>query len=146
MYVNISTLNYMVVLDSGFGIIYNSVPRVMVPEIQTDLVCPEACFQATTETECLQHLHAWLSHPLWKGRRMSIADAILVLSGADLDSETQQMFTNLGDLNLFILTAGMVIESTTIVNLLANRRVSPALDCFLHKKFDSSIRSNHERV
>ncbi|KAK5059884.1 hypothetical protein LTR84_009767 [Exophiala bonariae] len=103
----IRTLTYMVVLDSGFIIIYNSVPRVMVPEIQADLVCPEACFQATTESECLHHLLAWISHPLWKGRRMSIADAVQVLSRNDLDSETQQMFTQFGDLNLFVLTSAL---------------------------------------
>jgi hypothetical protein len=103
----------MIVLDSGFVIIYNTVPRVMVPELQTDLVCPEACFQATTESECLQHLLAWVSHPLWKGRCMSIANAIKILSGTDLDFQTQQMFTQFGELNLYVLTAGMIIGNAT---------------------------------
>lgn len=102
----------MIVLDSAFSMIYNNVPRVMVPEIQTDLVCPEACFQATTESECLQHLLAWVSHPLWKGRRMSIAEALKILSERDLDSQTLQMFTQFGDLNLFVLTTGMSIGNS----------------------------------
>jgi hypothetical protein len=106
-----STLTYMIVLDGGFVIIYNTVPRIMVSEIQTDLVCPEACFQATTESECLKHLLAWVSHPLWKRRCMSIADAFTILSAPDLDSQTQQMFTQFGELNLFVLTTGMAIGS-----------------------------------
>lgn len=107
--INLRTLAYMIVLDSGFVIIYNTIPRVMVTEVQTDLVCPEACFQASTESECLQYLLAWVSHPLWKGRRMSIADAFKILSGTDLDLQTQQMFTQFGELNLYLLTSGMVI-------------------------------------
>lgn len=99
----------MIILDSSFGIIYNTVPKVMVEEVQTDLFCPEACFQASTESECLQHLLAWISHPLWKGRRISFADALKILSGAELDSQTQQMFIQFGESNLFVLTAGMVI-------------------------------------
>jgi hypothetical protein len=97
----------MIVLDSGFVILYNTIPRVMVSEIQTDLVCPEACFQATTESECLDHLLAWTSHPLWKGRRMSIAGAFKILSGTDLDFQTQQMFAQFGDLNLYVFTSGI---------------------------------------
>ncbi|KEF62012.1 uncharacterized protein A1O9_03584 [Exophiala aquamarina CBS 119918] len=103
----IRTLTYMIVLDSGLVIIYNTVPRVMVPELQTDLVCPETCFQAATESECLQYLLSWASHPLWKGRRMSIADAIKILSETNLDFQTQQMFTQFGELNLFVLTAAL---------------------------------------
>ncbi|KIW71365.1 hypothetical protein, variant [Phialophora macrospora] len=99
----VRTLVYMIVLDSAFGILYNTIPRVMVSEIQTDLVCPEACFQATTESECLQHLLAWTSHPLWKGRRLSIAGAFGILSGTNLDFQTQQMFAQFGDLNLYLL-------------------------------------------
>ncbi|KIW50480.1 hypothetical protein PV05_12065 [Exophiala xenobiotica] len=100
----IRTLVYMIVLDSSFVILYNTIPRVMVSEMQTAVACPEACFQATTESECLQHLRAWMSHPLWKGRRMSIAGAFEILSGTDLDFQTQQMFAQFGDLNLYILT------------------------------------------
>ena len=106
--IDFRTLVYMIVLDSSFVILYNTIPRVMVSEIQTDVVCPEACFQATSESECLQHLRAWMSHPLWKGRRVSIAGAFEILSGTDLDFQTQQMFAQFGDLNLYILTCGMV--------------------------------------
>ncbi|KAJ8061506.1 hypothetical protein OCU04_009320 [Sclerotinia nivalis] len=103
----IRTLTSMIILDSSFVIIYNTVPKVMVEELQTDLFCPEACFQASTESECLQHLLAWVSHPLWKGRRISFADALKMLSATELDSQTQQMFTQFGELNLFILTAAL---------------------------------------
>ncbi|KAJ5457036.1 hypothetical protein N7530_012310 [Penicillium desertorum] len=103
----IRTLTYMIILDSSFGIMYNTVPKVMVEEVQTDLFCPEACFQASTESECLQHLLAWVSHPLWKGRRISFADALNILRGTELDSQTQQMFTQLGELNLYVLTAAL---------------------------------------
>lgn len=100
----------MIVLDSGFVVLYNTVPRVMISEVQTDLVCPEACFQASTETECLQHLLVWLSHPLLKGRHISIADASRILGGSELDTQTQQFFAHLGELNLFVLVAGMFVE------------------------------------
>ncbi|EXL66429.1 hypothetical protein FOPG_17390 [Fusarium oxysporum f. sp. conglutinans race 2 54008] len=105
----IRTLTSIIILDSSFSIIYNTVPKVMVEEVQTDLFCPEACFQASTESECLQHLVAWVSHPLRKGRRISFADALKILSATQLDSQTQQMFTQFGELNLFVLTAGIVI-------------------------------------
>jgi hypothetical protein len=100
----------MIVLDSSFGIIYNAVPKVMVEEVQTDLFCPEACFQAPTESECLQHLLPWVSHPLLKGQHISFADALKILSGTELDSQTQQMFIQFGKVNLFVLAAGMVIR------------------------------------
>lgn len=52
------------ILDSSFSIIYNTVPKVMAEEVQTDLFCPEAYFQASTKSKYLQHLIAWVSHPL----------------------------------------------------------------------------------
>lgn len=103
----------MIVLDSGFVILYNTVPRVMISEVQTDLVCPEACFQASTETECFEYLQVWLSHPLLRGRHISIADAAKILSGSELDTQTQQFFAHLGELNLFLLVAGMFLKRST---------------------------------
>lgn len=107
---NDSTLVYMIVLDSGFVVLYNTVPRVMISEVQTDLVCPEACFQASTEAECLHHLLVWLSDPLLKGRHLSIAGAMEILSGSKLDTQTQLFFAHLGELNLFVLVAGTFVE------------------------------------
>lgn len=100
------TLLYMPVLDSGFVIVYNMAPKVMLPELQNHLACPEACFQAATEQECFRYISAWISHPLWKQRRISVVGAIDILSSADLDSGTQQLFTQFGDLNLFVFTTG----------------------------------------
>ncbi|SPJ90954.1 uncharacterized protein FTOL_13356 [Fusarium torulosum] len=105
----IRTLTSLIILDSSFSIMYNAVPKVVAEEVQTDLFCPEVCFQASTESECLQHLVAWVSHPLRKGRRISFADAFKILSATQLDSQTQQMFAQFGERNLFVLTAGMVI-------------------------------------
>lgn len=96
----------MTALDSAFIIMYNMAPKVMVSEVQTDLACPEACFQASTASECFQHLLAWVSHPLWRKRRMSVAGAMKILSQKHLDFQTQELFTQFGNLNLFVLTAG----------------------------------------
>jgi hypothetical protein len=82
----------------------------MAEEVQTDLFCPEVCFQASTESECLQHLLPWVSHPLRKYRRISFADAFKILSANQLDFQTQQMFAQFGERNLFVLTAGMGID------------------------------------
>ncbi|KAH7378189.1 hypothetical protein BKA64DRAFT_688095 [Cadophora sp. MPI-SDFR-AT-0126] len=101
------TLTYMLILDSSWGILYNSVPKIMVEELHTDLFCPEDCFQASTESECVQQLQAWVSHPFFKAWRMSFADAFKILSGSTLDSQTQQMFTQVGHLNLLVLTTAL---------------------------------------
>ncbi|KAH7080864.1 hypothetical protein FB567DRAFT_114394 [Paraphoma chrysanthemicola] len=103
----IRTLTYTVVLDSALGIMYNSVPKVMVEELETDLFCPEACFQASTESACLEHIHAWTSHPLLKGRRISFAAALKILSATDLDLQTLQMFSKVGSANLYVLATAL---------------------------------------
>ncbi|KAK6364151.1 hypothetical protein LTS17_012420 [Exophiala oligosperma] len=79
-------------------------PRVLPSELRADLVCPEACFRATTKADCFNHLRTWMSHPLWRrGRRISTAEALNVISSRELDSETMQFFAQLGDVNLGIL-------------------------------------------
>lgn len=97
----------MVVLDGGFIIINHMPPRVFLSELHADLVCPEACFQATSASECFRYLRAWLSHPLAKGGRMSLLEAVHRLAGKDMGWEDLQIFTHLGDLNLGFLALGM---------------------------------------
>ncbi|KAH7087714.1 hypothetical protein FB567DRAFT_352456 [Paraphoma chrysanthemicola] len=103
----IRTLTYTIVLDSSSCVMFNTVPKVMVEELQTDLFCPEACFQASTESECLNHVLAWVSNPLFKRRRISIVGALKILSESELDSETLQIFVQIGSANLYLLAAAL---------------------------------------
>ncbi len=96
----------MVVLDCGFIIQYNMPPRVFVPELQAELACPEACFQATSASECFAYLTAWLSHPSAAAGRMSILEAIEHLSHEDMGWENLRTFTHLGYLNFGFLAMG----------------------------------------
>ncbi|OQU99891.1 Fungal specific transcription factor domain-containing protein isoform 2 [Cladophialophora immunda] len=91
----IRTLNYMVVLDCGFIIMNNMPPRVFVSELEADLACPEACFQATSASECFSYLQVWLSHPSASAGRISILDAVEQLGRKDMDWEKLQVFTHL---------------------------------------------------
>lgn len=97
---------YMAVLDTAFVIMYNLNPKVVVSELQMDLACPEACFQATTQSECFEYIKTWISHSLWRERGFSVFEALKTLSDDNLDTETQHLLSQSGDLNLLVLIAG----------------------------------------
>ena len=96
----------MVILDCGFIIQFNMPPRVFIPELQADLACPEACFQATSASECFTYLTTWVSHPSAAAGRMSILKAVEHLSHEDMGWENLRTFTHLGFLNLGFLAMG----------------------------------------
>ncbi|KIW77862.1 hypothetical protein Z517_07695 [Fonsecaea pedrosoi CBS 271.37] len=129
----IRTLNYIIVLDSGFVMMNNMPPRILPSELRVGLVCPEACFQASSKSDCFHHLRTWMSHPLWRDRRLATAEALNILTSGEMDSETVQFFTHLGYVNLGILiiaihsvifcirtTVGLQHSGTSIQNWLRN--------------------------
>ncbi|OAP55593.1 hypothetical protein AYL99_10566 [Fonsecaea erecta] len=105
----IRTMNYMAVLDFGFIVMNNMPPRVFVSELQADLACPEACFQATSASECFSYLKVWLSHPLASAGQISFLDAVEQLSRENMSWDKLQAFTHLGYLNLGFLAVGKTI-------------------------------------
>ncbi|KAH7126508.1 hypothetical protein B0J13DRAFT_148897 [Dactylonectria estremocensis] len=48
----IRTGTFIFLLDSAFVVFHSSPPRMMLPELNIDLTCPDACFEATSAEEC----------------------------------------------------------------------------------------------
>ncbi|KAF4502474.1 hypothetical protein FAGAP_1289 [Fusarium agapanthi] len=120
----IRTATYIYLLDSAFVLFWRLPPRVMSLELNTGLVCPEACFQAGSAAECFLHLYT-----ATKGRqnqfRLRVSSCVRLLCSsqhADLD-----LFRNLSSFNMFTIVSALCClvfqYQTTLVDV---SQMSPA--------------------
>lgn len=93
-------------LDSGFAIANNQPPRIVVRELDIELVCPEPCFQASTEEECLHHIRTWTSNGSWRSDR-TVISAIDSLRQVNMDVDMQDFLSQAGVLNLYVIAAAL---------------------------------------
>ncbi|EWG44749.1 hypothetical protein FVEG_15716 [Fusarium verticillioides 7600] len=96
----IRTSTYIYLLDSAFVLYYRLPPRIISLELNTGLVCPEACFQAESASECFLKLHmATKERP--NQSRLTVSSAVrLLCSPHNIDLN---MFHNLSSFNMFTI-------------------------------------------
>ncbi|KAF1990968.1 hypothetical protein K402DRAFT_323546 [Aulographum hederae CBS 113979] len=102
----IRTLLYIFILDSGFAISNNQPPRIVVRELDMELVCPELCFQATSEEECFRHIKAWTSNRLWR-KNITVSSAVESFQQIPMGIDAQDFFSQSGILNLSVIAAAL---------------------------------------
>ncbi|KAL2783800.1 hypothetical protein BJX66DRAFT_344628 [Aspergillus keveii] len=124
----IRTLNFIFLLDAAFTIFYNSPPKMVISELQMDLICPEECFQAGSAETCLSYClgrRARVAPALssWQGRgqgrvgarsstrpttTLSLRIAVRrICQAGEMSLEAQSALAEMGILNLFIIIAGL---------------------------------------
>ncbi|KAF4781083.1 hypothetical protein HER10_EVM0003162 [Colletotrichum scovillei] len=92
---------YIFLLDGAFVIFHNSPPRLVVAEMRMSLVCPDSCFQASSQEECFVILHNWTSSEP-RQAQMRVVDLVEAMCNNHLsDEETCQGLAGLSMLNLF---------------------------------------------
>ncbi|KAK1727994.1 uncharacterized protein BDZ83DRAFT_665526, partial [Colletotrichum acutatum] len=97
----IRTGTYIFLLDGAFVIFHNSPPRLVVAEMRMSLVCPDSCFQASSQEECFVLLHNWISSEP-RQAQMRVVDLVEAMCNNHLsDEETCQGLAGLSMLNLF---------------------------------------------
>ncbi|KAG7051926.1 cytochrome p450 [Colletotrichum scovillei] len=97
----IRTGTYIFLLDGAFVIFHNSPPRLVVAEMRMSLVCPDSCFQASSQEECFVILHNWTSSEP-RQAQMRVVDLVEAMCNNHLsDEETCQGLAGLSMLNLF---------------------------------------------
>ncbi|KAH7160671.1 hypothetical protein EDB81DRAFT_323008 [Dactylonectria macrodidyma] len=120
----IRTSTYVFLLDSSFTFFHNFPPRVMVPELDVDLLCPDSCFQASSAEECFILLYDSIqSRRLQPSVRLSEVIGLL----CQPDYEHWGAFHNLSILNMFtIVTALHYLLFSYQTSLSYISQVSPA--------------------
>lgn len=93
------TVTNILLLDTYFVIFTNTPPRMIISEMDVELVLPEPCFQASTASECFHQLELWKTSPAG-ARRLTIASLVAMicrepLQGADLDYLVNTNVTNM---------------------------------------------------
>lgn len=98
------TFNYVFLLDSAFVIFHNSVPRMVLQEMQLDLSCSEAWFQAPSHAEFVSAVH---SEPGLYPSTISLVDAVRLLC-ADNPDQAAEFLGGASKLNLFTIATGRI--------------------------------------
>lgn len=75
------------------------------PELTMQVALLEACFQAASANECYEHLQL-LAEPGGLPWKISICEALQMLSRDQLELRTRVWFSTLDPLNLFALVSG----------------------------------------
>ncbi|KAK1509558.1 hypothetical protein CTAM01_01681 [Colletotrichum tamarilloi] len=97
----IRTGTYIFLLDGAFVIFHNSPPRLVVAEMRMSIVCPDSCFQASSQEECFVLLHNWTSSEP-RQAHMRVVDLVEAMCNNHLsDEETCEGLAGLSMLNLF---------------------------------------------
>jgi hypothetical protein len=99
-------LLYIFILDSGFAICNNQPPRIVVPELDMELVCPEPCFQAATEGECFRNIRTWTSNRIWR-KKITVLSAVDSFQQMNMGLDAQDFFSQAGVLNLYVIIAAL---------------------------------------
>jgi hypothetical protein len=77
----------------------------MIKEMNMDMACPEACFQAGTADECFAQIQRWmLDGTLF--RKISFRSAVESLCKENMSLDMHRTLAGLGILNLFAMTSG----------------------------------------
>ncbi|VTT63515.1 unnamed protein product [Fusarium fujikuroi] len=120
----IRTATYIYLLDSAFVLYYRLPPRVISLELNTVLVCPEACFQAESAAECFLQLHmATKERP--NQSQLTVSSAVrLLCSPHNMDLN---MFRHLSSFNMFtIISALCCLVFQYQTTLIDASRITPA--------------------
>ncbi|KAF5704628.1 hypothetical protein FMUND_12403 [Fusarium mundagurra] len=120
----IRTATYIYLLDSAFVLFWRLPSRVMSLELNTGLVCPEACFQAGSAAECFLHLYT-ATKARQNQFRLRVSSCVRLLCSSqhvDLD-----LFRNLSSFNMFTIISALCClvfqYQTTLVDV---SQMSPA--------------------
>ncbi|KAH6884843.1 hypothetical protein B0T10DRAFT_577204 [Thelonectria olida] len=100
------TGTFIFLLDAEFVIFHNSPPRLVVPEMQMALACPDDCFQADTAEECLFLLRTWSSNRPYQASLTVHKIVQLLFRSRDEDAVIQDAL-DLSILNLFTIVTAM---------------------------------------
>ncbi|KPM40754.1 hypothetical protein AK830_g5821 [Neonectria ditissima] len=95
---------YIFLLDSAFVLFHNSPPRMMMPELNIDLICPDACFEANSAQECFVLLLD--STKRREGQpRLKISTALELLCRTE--GSDYRKLQHLGVLNMFTIVTAL---------------------------------------
>jgi len=81
---------------------------MVMKEMKMHMASPESCFQAISAIECVQEIRGRMprSSPI---RRFLLRDAIEGVCAETLSLSSQEMFSQLGPLNLFSIVSGEIV-------------------------------------
>ncbi|KAH8721710.1 hypothetical protein BGZ61DRAFT_571798 [Ilyonectria robusta] len=100
----IRTGTFIFLLDSAFVVLHNSPPRMMLSELNIDLTCPDACFEANSAEECFILLYDskpnGADHP-----SLNISTTLELLCRTDCDD--LESLKHLSILNMFTIVTAL---------------------------------------
>ncbi|KAH7161065.1 hypothetical protein EDB81DRAFT_783785 [Dactylonectria macrodidyma] len=100
----IRTGTFIFLLDSAFVVFHSSPPRMMLPELNIDLTCPDACFEATSAEECFILLYDFIQTENNRSN-LNISTTLELLCRPDVnDWETLR---HLSILNMFTIVTAL---------------------------------------
>ena len=112
---------WVFLLDTAF-VIFNNLPhRMVIKEMKMHMASPEACFQAPTAESCIDEIHKWML-PSSPFVHLSLREAIESVCMDTLTPEMQQVFSQLGPLNLFAMASGRL---PSLARMAARRLLPP---------------------
>ncbi|CAK7221897.1 hypothetical protein SBRCBS47491_004686 [Sporothrix bragantina] len=119
----IRTVSYIFDLDSAYALFYRHPPRMVLPELQTDLASPESCYRAATADACFAELVAWRrdnaaitglgagdassDKSSTNSSPVTIAAAVQTLCHGTMTREVEQAFSRLSVLNMFTIVSAL---------------------------------------
>ncbi|OJJ31300.1 hypothetical protein ASPWEDRAFT_45253 [Aspergillus wentii DTO 134E9] len=142
----IRTFNYVFLLDSAFVIFHNSVPRMVLQEMEIDLTCPESWFQASSPGNFISAVH---SNPGISDKSISLVDSVRRLCTDDPNQDIY-FLDGASKLNFFtIATAlhGLIFHQKSALYILpfAANPLNKALDRW-EVAWQSNRHSSHEET
>lgn len=99
------TMTYIFSIDAALTLFHNSPPRMVVSELEMDVVSPESCFQAGTGEECLSNLLTCAQNKCWK-KGTSVVSVVRRIWQTTIDDDLVQEYSHLGTFNLFTMIQG----------------------------------------
>ncbi|KAF4332879.1 hypothetical protein FBEOM_13316 [Fusarium beomiforme] len=110
----IRTLLYVFLIDCAFVMFYNSVPRMVMGELQFSLANPDQCFLAPAPDTGSKHAQvACQSQILCQG--VTLSKAINMMMNSEIGSDEGKMFEQMNILNLSLSPARSTTSSSIII-------------------------------